>query len=178
MIRPLIAALTLAASPALAMDAWAPAVPCPDGMELDSIVEPWADNTASYSEGAVRIALIDLIEPAAAAFQLAVLHPPRDLMGARQCHLVAPGPLSGLCRHPVRRTHGPLRSGNGADDHPAGAYRHRHRHRCGLGADRHQDRPADRRGSLAGGRLMQAQATRRGFFFGQIPMILPGRSGA
>ena len=96
MIRPLIAALTLAASPALAMDAWAPAVPCPDGMELDSIVEPWADNTASYSEGAVRIALIDLIEPAAAAFQLAILHPPRDLMGARQCHLVAPGPSLGF----------------------------------------------------------------------------------
>ncbi|MCF3973050.1 hypothetical protein [Paracoccus salsus] len=91
MIRQIVTALALGAAPAMALDptASAPAIPCPEGMELDAIVEPWEDNTASYANGAVRIALIDLIEPAAAAYQLAILHPPRDEMGARQCHLVA-----------------------------------------------------------------------------------------
>lgn len=98
LIAALTLPLTLAATPALAMDptASAPALPCPDGMELDSIVEPWQDNTASYAEGNVRIALIDLIEPAAAAYQLAVLHPPRDELGARQCHLIATGAHMGF----------------------------------------------------------------------------------
>lgn len=88
----LTAALLAAAGPALAFD---PAVPaaalaCPNDMSLDAIVEPWEENTASYDEGRIRLALIDLIEPAAAAFQLVILHPPRDEVGGRQCHLIAP----------------------------------------------------------------------------------------
>lgn len=84
-------AACLAAGPVLAADppAVALAIPCPDGMELDSIVEPWDQNSAVYANGDVRIALIDLVEPAVASYQLAVLHPPRDVLGARQCHLIA-----------------------------------------------------------------------------------------
>lgn len=100
MIPHLLRAATLAvlAAPALAMDptASALAVACPAEMAIDSIVEPWDQNSASYANGDVRIALIDLIEPAAAAFQLVVLHPPRDELGGRQCHLVAPHEFQGF----------------------------------------------------------------------------------
>lgn len=86
------------AGPALAMDptASAEAVLCPPEMSLDAIVEPWEDNSAGYANGDVRVALLDMIEPAAAAFQLVILHPPRDELGGRQCHLIAPSPHMGF----------------------------------------------------------------------------------
>ncbi|KAG1713708.1 GTP pyrophosphokinase rsh [Nymphon striatum] len=54
----------------------------------DTIVEPWEDNTATFANGAVRVALLDVAEPAAAAFYLLILHPPVDELGVRTCTVV------------------------------------------------------------------------------------------
>lgn len=53
------------------------------------IAEPWADNSATYAEGAIRVAVMDTVEPAAGAFHLMVLSPPYDEGGFRGCHLVS-----------------------------------------------------------------------------------------
>lgn len=90
MIRILLAALLLA-TPALALDpsASAPATECNEYTRADAIMEPWEANTATYANGAVRIAVLDFIEPAAAAMKLMVLSPPYDEVGGRQCRIVA-----------------------------------------------------------------------------------------
>jgi hypothetical protein len=62
-----------------------------------NLAEPWEANTRSFANGAIRVALIDTVEPAAAAYFLLVLHPlPGDEMEARVCHLVGEGPLTGF----------------------------------------------------------------------------------
>lgn len=88
--------LALLAAPALAAgDAGGiAAVDCGDATRADTIVEPWADNTATYAGGEVRIALLDMVEPAAAALKLLVISPPRDELGLRQCRVIGtPGGL-------------------------------------------------------------------------------------
>lgn len=75
---------TLLATPALAQTAF----PCEGHARAVNIVEPWEDNSATFSNGAVRVAVIDTIEPAAAAHYLMVLHPPFNEIGARSCTLV------------------------------------------------------------------------------------------
>lgn len=67
------------------------ALPCGDEAYADNIPEPWDETTASFANGAVRVALIDTIEPASAAFYLLVLHPPTGDMGTRSCTLIARG---------------------------------------------------------------------------------------
>lgn len=64
------------------------AVPCDWQARADAIVEPWEDNSATFSDGAVRVALLDTIEPAAAAYHLLILHPPLDEVGGRTCTTV------------------------------------------------------------------------------------------
>ena len=64
------------------------AFPCDWQARADAIVEPWEENTASFANGAVRVALLDTIEPAAAAFYLLILHPPYDEVGGRSCTVV------------------------------------------------------------------------------------------
>ena len=64
------------------------AFPCDWQARADSIVEPWEDNSATFANGAVRVALLDTIEPAAAAFYLLVMHPPIDEVGGRTCTVV------------------------------------------------------------------------------------------
>ncbi len=54
-----------------------------------NLVEPWQDNSRTFSKGAVRLALLDTVEPAAAAFHLLVLSPPYDEVGARQCRVIS-----------------------------------------------------------------------------------------
>jgi hypothetical protein len=56
-----------------------------------SIAEPWEDNTMTFANGAVRVAILDTIEPAAGAFHLLVLSPPYDELGDRQCRIVSYG---------------------------------------------------------------------------------------
>jgi hypothetical protein len=64
------------------------AFPCDWQARADSIVEPWEENSKTFANGAVRVALLDTIEPAAAAFYLLVLHPPFDEVGGRTCTVV------------------------------------------------------------------------------------------
>lgn len=54
-----------------------------------AIAEPWSENTRSYANGAVRVAVLDTLEPAAAAVHLLILSPPDDEIGNRQCRIVS-----------------------------------------------------------------------------------------
>ncbi len=65
--------------------------PCDDMASARYVAEPWAENTATYSNDAVRVALLDAIEPATASFRLLVLSPPHDESGRRQCWIIGHG---------------------------------------------------------------------------------------
>lgn len=100
MIPPAAALLTAAALSVLA----APQVQAQSAHICDdwqsqawNLAEPWDANSRVFANGAIRVALIDTVEPAAAAFFLLVLHPlPGDEMQGRNCHLVGQGPLIGF----------------------------------------------------------------------------------
>lgn len=73
----------------MAMSASAQSVqPCDWQARADAIVEPWEDNSRTFANGDVRIALLDTIEPAAGAFWLLVLAPPYDELGGRSCYVI------------------------------------------------------------------------------------------
>ena len=64
--------------------------PCDDfRSNARALAEPWEDFTATFSNGAVRIALIDTIEPAGAPYHLLVLSPPYDEVGGRMCQVLS-----------------------------------------------------------------------------------------
>lgn len=79
-----LAALALLAAPVAAQEV----LPCDNLALADAIVEPWEDHTRTFANGAVRVALLDTIEPALGAFYLLVLSPPIDEVGARQCRVI------------------------------------------------------------------------------------------
>ena len=54
-----------------------------------NLAEPWEENTRTFANGAVRLALLDAIEPGAVPFHLLVLSPPYDELGARGCKVVS-----------------------------------------------------------------------------------------
>ena len=54
-----------------------------------SIAEPWEANTRTFANGAVRLALLDTVEPAAGAFHLLILSPPYGETGERQCRVIS-----------------------------------------------------------------------------------------
>lgn len=92
MIRTALVPIILAAAPAMSQE-----IPfdgmvhsCNDATRADTIAEPWEDNAATYSDGAIRIARLDLAEPAGAAVKLLVLSPPHNELGLRQCRVVSP----------------------------------------------------------------------------------------
>ncbi len=64
--------------------------PC-DGWQANAqnLVEPWDETTRTFANGAVRVALLDTVEPAAGSFHLMVLSPPEDELGGRQCRLIS-----------------------------------------------------------------------------------------
>ena len=81
-----LAALALGAQSAMAQTVQ----PCDDARSNAwNIAEPWESNSRLFAKGAVRLALIDTIEPAAAAFHLLILSPPYDEVGGRQCRVVS-----------------------------------------------------------------------------------------
>ncbi|WBU56774.1 hypothetical protein [Paracoccus sediminicola] len=84
MMRILLAFLLLA-SPAVAQSVG----DCDARVSARSLPEPWEDHTAVYANGDVRVAVIDTLEPAAAAVHLMVLSPPLSEIGDRQCRLVS-----------------------------------------------------------------------------------------
>ena len=53
-----------------------------------SILEPWEEFTRTFANGAVRIAVIDMVEPGVAPLHLLVLSPPYDELNIRQCRIV------------------------------------------------------------------------------------------
>ena len=63
-------------------------MPCGDADRVDTIAEPWDRNTATYANSDVRVALLDMVEPAGGAWKLAVISPPRDELGLRQCRVI------------------------------------------------------------------------------------------
>ncbi|MDP5305894.1 hypothetical protein [Paracoccus spongiarum] len=83
--------LTALAGPVLAQEGAGNVLPCGQADRVDMLAEPWEDNTATYAEGQVRIALLDFVEPAGGAFRLMILSPPRDELGFRQCRVVLAG---------------------------------------------------------------------------------------
>lgn len=62
--------------------------PCDWQASAENIPEPWEKHSRTFANGAVRLAVIDTVEPAAGAFWLLILSPPHDELGARQCRLV------------------------------------------------------------------------------------------
>lgn len=56
-----------------------------------NLIEPWEDHTKVFAEGAVRLAMLDTVEPAAAAMHLLVLSPPYNEVGDRQCKSIGSG---------------------------------------------------------------------------------------
>ena len=100
----LLGALT---TPAAAQEA----VPCDWAARADGIVEPWEDNTATFANGAVRLALIDTVEPAAGAFHLLILSPPLGELGERQCRTLGIGGMgfAGLDFASLQAVHDPAR---------------------------------------------------------------------
>lgn len=85
MRAPFIAASLLFAAPVAAQTV----EPCDWRASAAAIAEPWQDNTRTFSKGAVRLALLDTIEPAAGAFHVLVLSPPYSELGDRQCRVVS-----------------------------------------------------------------------------------------
>lgn len=84
-----VVALCLLAVPAMAQTQGAATVtPCGDATRVDTIAEPWEANTDTYAQGQVRIAMLDMVEPAGGALKLLVISPPRDELGLRQCRVV------------------------------------------------------------------------------------------
>jgi hypothetical protein len=57
----------------------------------ENLPEPWERHTRSFANGDVRIAILDVVEPASAAFHLLVLSPPWAELGIRQCRIVSLG---------------------------------------------------------------------------------------
>lgn len=89
----MLAALTLALSGLAAQSQSAFVAPCRPDLpgHARSIAEPWEDNTLTFANGAVRLVILDMIEPSGAAFHLLVLSPPYEASGERQCRLLSYG---------------------------------------------------------------------------------------
>lgn len=81
-----LTALALAvAMPAAAQDV----AKCDWRGAAQAIAEPWENNTATFANGAIRLAVMDLQEPAAGAMHLLILSPPHTELGERQCRVVS-----------------------------------------------------------------------------------------
>lgn len=85
MIR-LLAALVLLSGQAQAQQI--DVKPCGGAERVDAIAEPWERNIATYANGDIRLALLDMVEPAGGAWKLVVISPPRDELGFRQCRVI------------------------------------------------------------------------------------------
>ncbi len=83
----MVSALFIAALPLMAQAQ--EVTPCDWRASAAAVVEPWDENARTFANGAVRLALLDTIEPAAAAFHILVLSPPFDEVGGRQCRIIS-----------------------------------------------------------------------------------------
>lgn len=53
-----------------------------------NVPEPWEQYSRTFANGAIRVTLLDTIEPAAGAFYVMVQTPPYDELGGRHCYLL------------------------------------------------------------------------------------------
>lgn len=53
------------------------------------LAEPWEEHTRRFADGDVRLAVLDLVEPAVGAFHLLVLSPPFDIFDQATCQVVS-----------------------------------------------------------------------------------------
>ncbi len=83
MIRILSLLLTMA-SPAAAQVV----APCDWQASAQALAEPWEENSRTFANGKVRLAVLDTIEPAVGFAWLLVLSPPFSELGDRQCRVV------------------------------------------------------------------------------------------
>lgn len=66
-----------------------PSDPCPEGLEFPAHIQPpLDDNLISYGDGEIEFAVVRMDRQPDTPLQVAVLHPPRDRSGQRQCDLV------------------------------------------------------------------------------------------
>jgi hypothetical protein len=86
---PAAIACAVAALPGAAQEV----VDCDWRTQAANLPEPWESPgvTRTFANGEVRLAVLDTVEPAAAAFYLMILSPPRDELGGRQCRIVGGG---------------------------------------------------------------------------------------
>jgi len=88
MLRPTYLAFALLATPAAAQTV----IGCFGFLaSARNQVEPWEAHTRTFANGEIRVALLDTVEPAAGAYYLMVLAPPRDELGSRNCAVIAEG---------------------------------------------------------------------------------------
>ena len=66
--------------------------------DFDAIPEPWSEHTKSFANGQVRLAVLDMIEPAAGAYHILVLSPPQQEFGARLCQIISNQDMIGFTR--------------------------------------------------------------------------------
>ena len=108
MIRAAVVVLAVSAFPAEAVTVQ----PCTELASVLSIAEPWEANTRTFANGEIRVVVLDTIEPAAAAFHLVILHPPRDELGGPMCSMVSASDgmgFGGMDLRPVVASYDPAR---------------------------------------------------------------------
>jgi hypothetical protein len=93
MIRAATTALALLATPAAAQ---VTVEDCDWRASAQSVAEPWEENTRTFANGDVRLARLDVGEPAFGGFFLLLLSPPRDELGFRQCRVLTYPETSGF----------------------------------------------------------------------------------
>ncbi|MFQ1701185.1 hypothetical protein ACJ5NV_11380 [Loktanella agnita] len=81
-LLPLLAATSVIAQDVQDCDGWDSA---------RNIAEPWEENTQTFSNGDVRLAVLDMAEPAAGPLYMMVLSPPFDEQGQPQCKVISRG---------------------------------------------------------------------------------------
>ncbi|MBV7394399.1 hypothetical protein [Mameliella sediminis] len=86
----LLCALPFALLPAMTMaqDNSVTVLDCDWQASAAAIVEPWEENSRTFSNGKTRLALLDTVEPAAAWAWMLVLSPPYSELGDRQCKVI------------------------------------------------------------------------------------------
>lgn len=85
----MIRLVTLAAAAWPAAAAAQEVGPCDFRASAAAVIEPWEAHSRSFAEGAVRLALMDAIEPGAGPVHVLVLSPPYGMLGDRQCRIVS-----------------------------------------------------------------------------------------
>jgi len=83
--------LALSALMAAGQAAAQTAVACDWRARASALAEPWSENTATFANGKVRLALLDTGEPVSGAYHILILSPPYGELGDRQCRALSLG---------------------------------------------------------------------------------------